>query len=94
MEQVSETHTADVQVQNKLGLHVRASAKWVEKANGYDCDIVVQYGDSSANGKSIMQMMVLAATRGSTLTITTTGSDAKACLDALCELVNSQFGEE
>jgi phosphocarrier protein len=70
-------------IKNKSGLHARPAALFVQIANKYDCDISVRKGKQKVNGKSIMGIMMLAAEKGSRVTIIAEGDDAK---EALCEL--------
>lgn len=84
----------EVEIVNKKGLHARASAKFVQTAEQYSADINVTRGHESVGGTSIMGLMMLAAGPGSTVTISATGPDAQAAVDALCQLVASGFGEE
>ncbi len=85
--------TAKVEIVNELGLHARAAANFVKVANKFSAEITVEKNGVSANGKSIMGVMMLAAAKGSTLTITAEGEDAKESLKALTELVENKFGE-
>ena len=79
---------------NKLGLHARAAARFVTVASGFEADIRVLRGDKEVNGKSIMGMMMLAATKGVCLEIYATGADAEQALDCLEDLVRQRFGED
>ena len=83
----------DVTIVNKLGLHARAAAKFVALAGRYQADIQVHREGKTVNGKSIMGMMMLAAGRGTTITLEANGEDADAALDALEGLVNERFQE-
>ncbi|KAA9133427.1 HPr family phosphocarrier protein [Marinihelvus fidelis] len=83
----------DTVICNELGLHARAAARLVECANRFDAAVHLTHGDRTVNGKSIMGVLMLAAARGTTVTITTDGADEGAALDALGELVNNGFGE-
>jgi phosphocarrier protein len=83
-----------VTIQNKLGLHARPAMQFVDVANGFQCGVKVWKGDQMVDGKSIMQMMMLAATAGTPLKIVAEGEDAAGALDALEKLVNGRFGEE
>jgi len=89
-----EAVTATVTIKNKLGLHARPAMSFVDKANSFTCNIQVHKQDQSVDGKSIMQLMMLAATKGTQLTITAEGDDADAAIAALCELVETGFEEE
>ncbi len=83
----------DVTIINKLGLHARASAKLTELANRYPCQIWLERNGRRVNAKSIMGVMMLAAAKGSTITIETTGDQADEALAALVALINDRFGE-
>jgi phosphocarrier protein HPr len=83
-----------VTIQNKLGLHARPAMQFVDIANQYQAGIKVCKGDQSVDGKSIMQMMMLAATAGTVLKIVAEGNDAPQALDALEGLIKGRFGEE
>ncbi|MEI7766519.1 MAG: HPr family phosphocarrier protein [Phycisphaerae bacterium] len=83
-----------VVIQNTLGLHARPAMQFVDVANGFKASVRVCKGDQCVDGKSIMQMMMLAATEGTRLTLQVEGEDALALLDALEKLVNEKFGEE
>jgi phosphocarrier protein len=83
----------EVEIVNKKGLHARASAKFVQLAEQFDAAITVTRGHETVGGTSIMGLMMLAAGPGATITISATGNDAAAAVDALCELVKSRFGE-
>ena len=78
----------DIQIINKLGLHARASSKFVQTASPFQCDIWV-----TRNGKSIMGLMMLAAAQGTTITVETDGPDEAAAMQALTALINDYFGE-
>lgn len=79
---------------NKLGLHARAAARFVQVASGFECDISVVHSSKEVSGKSIMGMMMLAAAKGSTLQLQATGAEAGAALDELETLVRDRFGED
>ena len=83
-----------VTIQNKLGLHARPAMQFVDVANQFQSGVKVWKGDQAVDGKSIMQMMMLAATAGTPLKIVAEGDDAQNALDALEKLVNNRFGEE
>jgi phosphocarrier protein HPr len=83
----------NVEIVNKKGLHARASAKFVQVAEQFDAAINVTRGHESVGGTSIMGLMMLAAGPGVTITISATGTDAQAAVDALSALVSSRFGE-
>ena len=78
---------------NKLGLHARAAAKFVAMASRYQSEIEVERNGRVVNGKSIMGMMMLAAAKGSELTVRARGEDELAALDSLEALIANRFGE-
>jgi len=80
-------------VQNKLGLHARPAAVFVQTANRFESSVEVQKEDLKIDGKSIMGIMTLAAEMGSSITVRAAGKDAAAALDALAKLIESNFGE-
>jgi phosphocarrier protein len=82
-----------VTIVNKLGLHARASAKFVSLASEFKSEILLKRNGQQVNGKSIMGIMMLAAPKGSELELCADGPDAARALDALTELVTSRFGE-
>ena len=77
---------------NKLGLHARASAKLTQVANQFKSDIWIEKNNKKVNAKSIMGVMMLAASQGSDITITTEGSDEKDALNSIVALINDYFG--
>lgn len=79
---------------NQKGLHARAAAKFAKMAAGFSARIVVERGEYKVDGRSIMGLMMLAASPGSDIAIHADGSDAEAALDALVALVEDGFGEE
>ncbi|BFT61267.1 HPr family phosphocarrier protein [Pseudomonas moorei] len=85
----------EIEIINKLGLHARASAKFVGVAGEFkDCTIRVgRTPESTVDGKSIMAMMMLAAGKGTKIYINTEGEDAQRALDALKDLINRYFDE-
>jgi len=78
---------------NEKGLHDSASAKLVEVVEGFDAQAEVSKDGLSASGDSIMGLLMLAASRGTTIDVETSGPDAEALADALETLVNDKFGE-
>ena len=84
----------NVTIANKLGLHARAAAKLVTMASGYSSDIDIARNDQSVNGKSIMGVMMLAASKGTELVIRTSGDDEQEAADNLAKLVAGKFGEK
>jgi phosphocarrier protein HPr len=84
----------DVVIQNRLGLHARAAAKFVHVATRYNAQIRVIRDDRSIDGKSIMGILLLAAAHGMMITITADGPDETDAIEALGGLVASGFGED
>lgn len=82
-----------VTVINRLGLHARAAAKFVTEASGFSSDIELVKDGQRVNGKSIMGVMMLAASRGTELVIVTSGSDEAEAAESLARLVEDRFGE-
>jgi phosphocarrier protein HPr len=83
-----------VTVVNQLGMHARAAAKFVHVATRFTARVRVGREHREMDGKSIMGILLLAAARGSTITITAEGSDEQDAVDALVALVQSGFGED
>ena len=80
-------------ISNKLGLHARAAAKLVGVAGRYGCTIQLQHGKRTANAKSIMGVMMLAAAQGTWLDVIVEGEDAEHALAALADLLERRFDE-
>ena len=84
----------EIEIINKLGLHARASAKFVGIAGQFPCQIQAgRTPESMVDGKSIMAMMMLAAGKGTKVTIETDGADEAEAMDALLALIADYFGE-
>ncbi len=81
-------------VSNKYGLHARPATDFVSAADRFVCEVLVCANDTEADGKSIMGLMMLAATSGTVMEIRCTGDDAEACLRALVGLVSRGFDED
>ncbi len=90
----SDSASAIVVITNPLGLHARPAMSFVDTANGFDSDIRVRKGEQVVDGKSIMQMMMLAATEGTELQVTAEGLDAEEAVSALQALVDRRFDED
>lgn len=82
-----------VTIINKLGLHARAAAKFVNVASKFSSSIRIAKGDKEVDGKSIMSVMMLAAAQGSELQVSIDGSDEQEALSALKDLINNRFDE-
>lgn len=85
---------ADVEIINKLGLHARASAKLTQLASSFGAEVWLERNGRRVNAKSIMGVMMLAAARGTTITVETEGVDADNALARIIELIVDRFGEE
>ena len=82
-----------VTIINKLGLHARAAAKLVTTASAFGSRIKVGYPQRMVDGKSIMAVMMLAASKGTEIVIEAAGDDEQAATDALLDLINRRFDE-
>ena len=85
--------TIKITIINKLGLHARASAKFVSTAARFQSQLDVTKDGQTINGKSIMGVMLLAASKGSELILNINGPDEEAMAEALVTLINDYFGE-
>jgi phosphocarrier protein HPr len=83
----------EIEIVNKLGLHARASAKLTQLAAKFDSDVQVMRNGRKVNAKSIMGVMMLAAGKGSKITLEVAGPDEVQAMEALCALVHDCFGE-
>ncbi len=79
---------------NRLGLHARAAALFVQTAGKFPCDIYLEKDGMEVNGKSIMGLLTLAAGKGSRVRVRAEGDAAGAAVDRLSELIENKFGEE
>jgi len=83
----------EIEISNKLGLHARASAKLTQTAAQFQSEVWLSRNGRRINGKSIMGVMMLAASRGSSIKIETIGADEEAAMNALVALIEDKFGE-
>jgi phosphocarrier protein len=83
----------EIEIVNKLGLHARASAKITQLAAQFKSDVNLIRNSRKVNAKSIMGVMMLAASKGAKIEIETHGADEQAAMDALIQLINNKFGE-
>lgn len=83
----------EIVICNKLGMHARAAAKFVNLASTFSASVEVERGSRKVNGKSIMGVMMLAASKGVAITVHAEGEDENEAIDRLAELVNDKFGE-
>ena len=79
---------------NDKGLHARASARFVEVVEKFESEVIVEKDGLEASGSSIMGLLMLAASKGTSIIVTLNGNDAEELVLALEELINSKFGEE
>lgn len=84
----------EVTIRNRLGLHARAAARFVHTANRFRARVTVSGNGKSMDGKSILGILLLAASQGSVLQVGADGEDEEAAVSALVELVEGGFGEE
>jgi phosphocarrier protein len=87
-------YEADMEIRNAEGLHMRPAMRFVDIANRFDSDIAVSNGQTKVDGKSIMQVSMLAATCGTKLRVRAEGRDAREAVDALRELVEVTHFDE
>ena len=85
--------TENITIINKLGLHARAASKLVNCASQFESEVTIGKNDNRVNAKSIMGVMMLAASKGVELEMEVDGADEQICRDALVELINNRFGE-
>ncbi|SNR46267.1 HPr family phosphocarrier protein [Puniceibacterium sediminis] len=90
---MTETILRELRIVNEKGLHARASAKLVEVVEGFDATAEVSKDGMSAGGDSIMGLLMLAASKGTSIEVATRGPDAAVLADAIEALVANKFGE-
>lgn len=90
---MSDERRGTVTIVNKLGLHARAASKFVSLANKYDADVFLGVNEREVNAKSILGVMMLAASKGTEVVLRCTGPQAEASFEALRALVADGFGE-
>ncbi len=83
-----------VTIVNKLGLHARAATHLVNCASGFEAELWIKNGEKAINGKSIMGVLTLAASKGTRLIVEADGPDQEDALQAICALINDCFGED
>ena len=86
--------SAKFEIVNRLGLHARAAAQLVQTANRFMSDVMVGKDGEEVNGKSIMGLLMLAAPKGSFVTVTVSGEDADKAMEEIGTLINDGFGED
>ncbi len=83
-----------LQIVNRKGLHARASAKFVQTVERFDARVTVARCGEVVGGSSIMGLLTLGAAQGTSITVSATGREAGACIDAIAALVEDRFGED
>jgi phosphocarrier protein len=83
-----------IEIKNKLGLHARAAAKFVNLANRFSSSVRIIKDENEIDGKSILGILTLAATQGTQITLKVSGGDEAVALKALIELINNRFQEK
>lgn len=83
-----------IEIINKLGLHARAAAKFVQTTSRFASEINIHYNGKDVSGKSIMGVMMLAAGKGSEIIISAEGTDEEEALNSIESLINDRFGED
>ncbi len=91
---MTPTATATFTIINELGLHARAATVWVQLASKYESDVFIIKDGREVNGKSIMGVLLLTATKGTQIDVRVEGEDCEELLTALAQLVEDRFGEE
>jgi phosphocarrier protein HPr len=84
----------EVEVTNSLGLHVRPAMKFVELASRFQCEVRVRHNNNEFNGKSLLELTMMAAECGTRLELEARGPDASVAIEALAELVSARFYED
>lgn len=88
------SHQSTVTIINKLGLHARAATRLVQTAGEFSAEVFIGKDGKEVNGKSILGVMMLAAAKGSEITVRCDGDDAEPALNALVDLIADRFGED
>lgn len=90
---MGETLTRDMTIVNERGLHARASGALSQLCETFEAEAIVRFDGETADATSIMDLLTLAATRGSVISVEANGSDARALLDAMEQMISGKFGE-
>ncbi len=90
---VDERAEKTLLIQNELGLHARAATKLVQTASKYPCEVFVAKDGHEVNGKSIMGVLMLVASKGTTVTVRAKGVKSADAVTAICALIDDKFGE-
>ena len=91
---MTDSITTTLTIQNERGLHARAAANFVKTIDGLNANIEVERLGQTVDGNSIMGLMMLAASKGTTINIKASGQDAKLAVEKLTTLINNKLGEE
>ena len=91
---MSDKVVKDLEIKNIKGLHARAAAAFVKTLEPFDANVEVERIGQCVNGCSIMGLMMLAASKGTTIKVSASGNQAKEALEALEKLIDNKFGEE
>ena len=91
---MSEALRGTAEIRNAKGLHARAAAKFCKTVERFDAEVLVSRTGTEVSGASIMGLMMLAASQGSSIEISATGREASAVLEALFQLIANKFDEE
>ena len=94
MAETRDTAERTLMIKNELGLHARAATKFVQLASKFPCEVTVSKDGHDVNGKSIMGVLMLVASKGSQITIKARGERSTEAVAALCQLVQDKFGED
>lgn len=86
--------TEEFEIINRLGLHARAAAQFVQIAGKFSAEVFVEKDDFEVNGKSIMGILMLAAPQGTLIRVRTEGDDAAEAMSAIGQIINDKFGED
>ncbi len=88
------TREGTLEITNELGMHARAATKFVQAANRFKSEVTVEKDGQVVNGKSIMGVLMLVASKGTVITVRCSGPDAEGAFAALAQLVKEKFGEQ
>ena len=91
---VSDSCSAKLKIVNHYGLHARPAMEFATAAGEFSSEVRVRANDEDADGKSVMDLMLLAATKGTQIEVICNGADAKACLEHLSDMVRRGFDED
>ena len=85
--------TRELTIENRLGLHARAASRFVAEAQKFAAEVTVDHGAKTINGKSIMAVMLLAASQGTVISVSANGADEVDAMNAIAALLADKFGE-